>query len=169
MAKNILITEEAVKESLQIDSFRNLSKDKIMQFASLIPNMDKDVAISIINQFPAYAESAISMIEQFKNMCDSTIEANTVSNGEAILAYKKVLEYLCEILKKDTITSDERQKITEQMIEVADKISEKDTENKEFLLGIIKTGASIVGGTLLFGAVILGANVKGVNLPKLKK
>jgi hypothetical protein len=29
-------------------------KKKIMEFASLIPNMDKDVAISIINQFPAY-------------------------------------------------------------------------------------------------------------------
>ena len=81
MSRSALVTEEAVKEALQIDSFRNLSKDKIMQFASMIPNMDKDVAISIINQFPSYAESAISMVEQLKNTCDSAIEANKDSNA----------------------------------------------------------------------------------------
>ncbi|MCI8658553.1 MAG: hypothetical protein HFF72_14240, partial [Oscillospiraceae bacterium] len=46
------ISEEAVKRALKIDSFRNLSKDKVMQFASMIPYMDRDVAIAIINQFP---------------------------------------------------------------------------------------------------------------------
>ena len=50
-----LVSEDQVKKALQIDSFRNLSKDKIMEFASFIPHMDKDVAIAIINQFPAYA------------------------------------------------------------------------------------------------------------------
>ena len=74
MAK--MITEQQVKDALQIDSFRNLSKEKIMEFASLIPNMDKDVAISIINQFPAYAESSRKMLEQFKNVCDTVLENN---------------------------------------------------------------------------------------------
>ena len=100
MSRSALVTEEAVKEALQIDSFRNLSKDKIMQFASMIPNMDKDVAISIINQFPSYAESAISMVEQLKNTCDSAIEANKDSNADSIRAYKRILDDLGEVLKK---------------------------------------------------------------------
>lgn len=61
-----LVFEDQVKKALQIDSFRNLSKDKIMEFASLIPHMDKEVAIAIINQFPAYVESSRNMIEQYK-------------------------------------------------------------------------------------------------------
>ena len=168
MSRSALVTEEAVKEALQIDSFRNLSKDKIMQFASMIPNMDKDVAISIINQFPSYAESAISMVEQLKNTCDSAIEANKDSIADSIRAYKRILDDLGEVLKKDNITSEERQRKAEQMILIADKISDKDTENKEFLANVVKTGASLVGGALVLGAVILGVNVKGVNLPKLK-
>lgn len=44
------VSEDAVKHALKIDSFRNLSKDKVMQFASMIPYMDKEVAIAIINQ-----------------------------------------------------------------------------------------------------------------------
>lgn len=168
MSKHVMLTEEAVKEALQIDSFRNLSKEKIMQFASMIPNMDKDVAIGIINQFPSYTESAISMIEQLKNMCDIAIDANKDSNRDAIQAYKKVLDDLGEVLKSKNITSEERQKIADQMILVADKIADKDSENKEFLAGVIKTGASVAVGALFFGAVILGVNVKGVKLPKLK-
>ena len=35
--KNLLVSEEQVKNALKIDSFRNLSKDKIMEFVSLIP------------------------------------------------------------------------------------------------------------------------------------
>lgn len=45
MAK--MLTEQQVKDALQIDSFRNLSKVKIMELAFLIPNMDKNVAISM--------------------------------------------------------------------------------------------------------------------------
>lgn len=92
MAK--MITEQQVKDALQIDSFRNLSKEKIMEFASLIPNMDKDVAISIINQFPAYAESSRKMLEQFKNVCDAALENNKDSQKDAILAYRKILDDL---------------------------------------------------------------------------
>lgn len=46
MAQN-LVSEEQVKEALQINKFCEISKDKIMEFVSLIPNMDKEVAIAI--------------------------------------------------------------------------------------------------------------------------
>ncbi|QWV86967.1 hypothetical protein KQ224_02285 [Streptococcus parasuis] len=56
----------------------------------------------------------------------------------------------------------------EQMITIADRISAKDTENKEFLNGIIKYGVPIIGGALVLGAAILGVNVKGTKIPTLK-
>ena len=89
-----LVSEDQVKKALHIDSFRNLSKDKIMEFASLIPNMDKDVAISIINQFPAYAESSRNMIEQYNVMCDKILQSNDDSRRDAVMAYKTVLDDL---------------------------------------------------------------------------
>ena len=46
-----LVSEDQVKKALHIDSFRNLSKDKIMEFASLIPNMDKDVQFLLLTSF----------------------------------------------------------------------------------------------------------------------
>lgn len=167
MAK-YMATENEVKKALAIDSFRNMSKEKIMEFVSAIPNMDKDVAIKIIEQFPAYTESANNMLAQLNVMCSNAMKENGESQKEAIEAYKKILDDLGELLKKEAITVEARMKITEQMITVADRISAKDTENKDFLNGIIKYGVPIIGGALVLGAAILGVNVKGTKIPTLK-
>ena len=167
MAK-YMATENEVKKALAIDSFRNISKDKIMEFVSAIPNMDKEVAIKIIEQFPSYAESANNMIAQLNTMCSNAMKENGESQKEVIEAYKKILDDLGELLKKDAITAEERTQITKQMIDIADRISAKDTENKEFLSGITKYGGHIIVSALVLGAVILGVNVKGVKIPTIK-
>lgn len=100
-----LVSESDVKSALNIDSFRNLSKDKIMEFVSLIPNMDKDVALAIINQFPAYSEMAKCMVEQMTTTCDAAIAENTSSQNTVYAAYRKILDDLGEILKCEDITA----------------------------------------------------------------
>ena len=155
-----LVSEEQVKKALQIDSFRNLSKDKIVEFASLIPHMDKDVAIAIINQFPAYVESSRNMIEQYNAMCDKVLQSNDDSRKDAVMAYKTILDDL-------SILPEQQEKITDKMILVADKIADLHEDNRNFLEGIIKYGTPLIGGALLLGAVILGVNVKGTKLPTI--
>ena len=164
-----LITEKSVKEALGITSFRNLSKEKIVEFISLIPNIDKDVAVQIINQFPAYSEMAGAMIAQLNAMCDNAIKEAGASQKDSIAAYKLILSDLGELLKKDNISSEERADITDKMIMIADRISAKDSEFKEFLLNTLKIGVPIIGGALILGAAILGVNARGTKIPKLKK
>ena len=163
-----LLTEESVKKAMNINSFRNLSKDKVMEFVSLIPSMDKELAIAIVNQFPAYAEMAGDMVQCMVKMCDQALDANNESQKDAIEAYKTVLSSLGDLLERENITEEERTSITEKMIEVADKISAKDTENKVFIQNLIKYGSSVLGGALVLGAVILGVNAKGKNIPKIR-
>lgn len=162
-----LVSEDQVKKALQIDSFRNLSKDKIMEFASLIPHMDKEVAIAIINQFPAYVESSRNMIEQYNAMCDKVLQSNDDSRKDTVMAYKTILDDLSILLKQDGITPEQQEKITDKMILVADKIADLHEDNRNFLEEIIKYGTPLIGGALLLGAVILGVNVKGTKLPTI--
>lgn len=167
MAK--LLTEQQVKDALKIDSFRNLTKEKVMEFTSLIPNLDKEVALNIINQFPAFAKSSKIMLDQFKNICTQALENAKDNQEEVILAYRKIIDDLGESLNKDELTSDERNNIIEKMIELADRISDKDTEYKQFLVNIIKHSANLTAGIALLSVAILGVNVKGFNLPTIKK
>ena len=164
-----LVTAEDVKNALNIDSFRNISKDKLIEFVSLIPNMDKDVAIAIINQFPAYTEMVSGMVCTLDEMCDAIMEKASDSQKESIAAYKMILADLGVLLKKENISAEERDRIAEKMILVADRISSKDSEFKSFLLDMFKAATPIIGGALVLGAVILGVNAKGTKIPSLKK
>lgn len=166
MSKTLVSVEE-VKNALKIDSFRNLSKDKIMEFVSLIPNMDKEVAIKIIEQYPAFAKLSESMVAQLNKMCDTALEKNEESQRLTIQAYKQILDELSNQLHMEDISKEEREKITKQMIEIVDKISVKDTENKAFIDKMVKYSTGFAIGALVLGAAILGVNIKGKDIPKL--
>ena len=166
MSKTFVSVEE-VKNALKIDSFRNLSKDKIMEFVTLIPNMDKEVAIKIIEQYPAFAKLSESMVAQLNKMCDTALEKNEESQRLTIQAYKQILDELSNQLHMEDISKEEREKITKQMIEIADKISVKDTENKAFIDKMVKYSTGFAIGALVLGAAILGVNIKGKDIPKL--
>lgn len=60
-----------------------------MEFVSLIPNMDKDVALSIINQFPAYVEYAGQMVATLKEICGTILEKADESQKATIESYQK--------------------------------------------------------------------------------
>ena len=164
-----LITEDQVKDALGLESFRNITKNKIMEFVSLIPNMDKEVAKVIINQFPAFASAATTMVVQLKEMCDSVLNSNKESQNAAIEAYKKVLDDLGELLKKDELSPEERENIIEHMVTIADKISLKDTENKEFLNHVLNGLKWFSGMVIVVGAAILGVKIKDTKIPSLRK
>lgn len=162
-----LVSIEEVKNALKIDNFRNLSKDKIMEFVSLIPNMDKEVAIKIIEQYPAFAKLSESMVAQLNKMCDTALEKNEESQRLTIQAYKQILDELSNQLHMEDISKEEREKITKKMIEIADKISVKDTENKAFIDQMAKYKVGFAICALVLSAAIFGVNIKGKDIPKL--
>lgn len=109
------------------------------------------------------------MLDQFKNICTQALENAKDNQKEVIIAYRKIIDDLGESLNKYELTPDERNNIIEKMIEVADGMSVKDAENKQFLQNILKQGANLTLAVVFLGTAILGLNVKGFDLPKIKK
>lgn len=107
-------TEEQVKDALQINSFREISKAKLMEFVSLIPNMDKDVALAIIGQFPTYSDCAKVMISELKSMCSNVIADNSDSRGAYVAAYNGILDSLHKELSRDDLSAEDRVYITKK-------------------------------------------------------
>lgn len=157
MAKHLPIkfpTEDSVKKALKINSFRELSKDKVMQFASMIPYMDKEVAIAVINQFPTYAEFVKVIISVYMETSNKILEDNKESQMAAIHGYQTILDSLSKKLEESN-TEEERKSITDDMISVADKIAEIDEKNKKFLS---KTVTKILAGVVVAVAAV-GAGI----------
>lgn len=164
------VNENAVKKALKIDSFRNLSKEKVMQFASMIPYMDKEVAMKVIDQFPVYADFGKAAIEQYTKTCDNILEKNKESQEAVIHGYQTILDVLAKRMDKENLTEEERKSITEDIIAVADKIAEADLNNKKFLDRMGNKILLGVGMITLAVAAALGvnANLGGGDIPELE-
>lgn len=159
---NRLLTADQVKEYLNITDFRHMTRDKLIEFVSAIPNMDKEVAIKTIEQFPEFSGYAKVLVGHYEAMCKSILEKNGSSVQTVMGGYKQTLDVLGEITKADDLDQADRRFFAEKMVEVADKMADFDATNKSFLAGVTKYATWFAGGILLICAAVLGVRVRGV-------
>ncbi len=151
MAKTL--SEEKVLKKLGIPDFRHMTKDKVVQFASMLHKMDPAVAMKIIDQFPQYRQLASEMVDFYQEVAKNILMANASSMQPFYDACSSILSTLQKELEDNDITADERTIINKQMIEVAHMIGEKDTENKHFIASLVKW-LGIGLGTIIGGAFV---------------
>lgn len=163
-----LVSKEDVKEALNIKTFREMSGEKIVEFISLLPNMDKEVALSIVKQYPEFNKYSSYIVSQIKELSSEALKTNDNSQSEVLASYNKTLEVLESYSKKDGLSHSEVMETVEKMIVVNDKMNEKDTENKDFLKDVLKDNRILYFGIAALGLTLLGVNAKGIKLPKLK-
>lgn len=145
-------SEDAVKRALEIDSWRNLSKDKVLQFAAMMPDMDTEVAIRIIEQFPQFKAFALDALNVLEKGYRSALDANVHSQDAAHRAFQDTRDAIKGQLDRNDLGPDARRHLIECLMELAKMESAKDSENKRFLdsnLGKVVAGA----GALALGAV----------------
>ena len=164
---NRLMTEEQVKEYLGIPDFRHASKDVLVRFVSSIPYINKDVAIKIIEQYPAYCTCAQAFVQHYSALCDKLLIDNSKSVEAAMKGYQTTLDTISELAKMENITADERHRYAETMVFIADKMAALDAENKRYHEEMARTYRYVIGICIFIGATILGVNIKGVKIPRL--
>lgn len=154
-----LESEDEIKKALQIDSWRNLSKDKVMKFAAMMPDMDKDVALSVVAQFPAFTRFALGALNFLEKASESTQAANKSSQERVHDAYREARAVLKGELDQENLSPEDRRFILESILNTADKESGKDTENKRFLEDLFSKGAIAAGAAVLASLVFVGGKI----------
>ena len=61
-------------------------------------------------------------------------------------------------LSNELLSVEDKKIINEQMIDIANKMSAKDSEKNQIISTIVNNGQKIMVGVLIVGAAILGAN-----------
>ena len=162
-------SETAVKKALRIDSFRNLSKEKVMEFASMIPYMEKEFAMEMIKQFPVYAEFAKAFINNYTDVCKEILAINNESFKTVVLSHQIVLEAFAKQIENTELTSEEREFYSNKMIEEAEKITELYLQQQKFHERILTNIGGIITIALVTGATILGLKViSNDDLPEIE-
>ena len=81
-------SEEQIMNALEITSWRNLSKDHMMRFATMMPDMDPEVAEKIVEQFPEFKLFAIDALNVMEKRHESTLSHNQQSQDSVHRAFQ---------------------------------------------------------------------------------
>ncbi len=150
------LTEAQVLEKLNIPDFRHLSKDNVMSFASMIQDMDPEVAKKALEQFPDFAKSTMDALKDIKSVIDKSFEDDKESANQCYALYNRIQNALEKCLDNDNLSFEERKYYIEQMKEVAQMASAKDSEGKKF-----KWSSLAVFGTIAIAAIGTMAAILG--------
>lgn len=125
---------------------------------SMLPYMDPEVAKKALEQFPAFADLARTIVTEYKVIVDTLIKDNASSQNSVYGSCNNILDSLRDELLRDDLTPEERDRIEDKMIEVAKILSEKDSENKKFLTKVMVIVGITVSAVTGAAAAILGSN-----------
>ena len=156
---NRTLSEQKVLTKLDIPDFRHLTKDKVIAFASLLPQMDTEVAKKALEQFPNFASTSLEVMKEYKSILENAIASNSETTKASIDMYNQVMVSLQKMADDDNLTFDERVYILEQMKEIAILVDKKDTESKNTTLKIISIAGTVALGLVAALSATLGSKV----------
>lgn len=161
------LTESEVLRQLDIPDFRHLTKDKVMSFASLLNDMDPEVAKKAIEQFPEFAKMALDALKDYKGVIEKAFDKNSESSQQCFSIYNEIESALSACAQQEDISFEEKRYYIDKMFEVAKMAEEKDRENKNFTWKMMATFSTVVVAVIGVGAGALGGHFN-INLPKPK-
>ena len=152
------ISEQKVLHKLGIPDFRHMTKEKVVEFATILPKMDPEVAKAALAQFPNFKDLSLALVDQYKEVIDAVLHENRAGQEAFYEACNLILETMRDELGQEGLTSEDRDRIETRMIDVAQRLQENISENREFLKSIARNAALAMGFVLALSGALLGAN-----------
>jgi hypothetical protein len=147
--------EIEVMKALGIDSFRNLSRDNVLRFAAMMPDIDKDVALKIVEQYPEFKAFAVDALNAIERVQENALASNEESQADVHQGWHEVREILNGQLDDEKLAWEQRSHILDLLMETGHQESAKDSE-KEMSRNVL-TG---IGALVLVGLVLVGGRVR---------
>lgn len=161
---SVILSEAEALDKLNIPDWRHLSKDKFLNFVSMLPDLDANIAQKALEQFPAFAETTRSVLSDYKVLAEKGLEANTSSTMSSHDARISIIHSLEQLLVRDDLSFQQKMEVASLMSQLADKMDQKDTENKTFIAGLLKFFGLLTAGCLVLCFTLLcGKSSDGVS------
>lgn len=149
-------SEDELKKALEVSSWRNLSRDKMIRFAAMMPDMDRELALKIVGQFPEFKRFALDALNVIEKGHESALAHNQRSQEIFYQGNREIRAILERQLEKDVLTWEQKKFIIEQIMETGKREFEKDSENKRFLDAMFGKLAAAGAAAVVLGVAVLG-------------
>ena len=140
--------DDQIKKALGIGSWRELSKEGVTRFVAMTPDMDKEVALKIVEQLPAFTDFALEAVNVMQKAQEAALADNRQSQAQVHEAWQEIREILKGHLDEEDLTWEQKRELFELIMETGKQESAKDTENKQFqkemYMELLKFGGGVV-------------------------
>lgn len=154
------ISEAAALKKLDIPDFRHLTKDKVSQFVSLLPQMPPEVQKKALEQFPNFAKTVSGAVAEYKEIVLGVISSNDRSMESYRAEALSIINALEKLLERDDLSFEDKKYVTETLLKVHQMSHEKDSENKKFNWALVGASAAFLASAVAALASALGGNSK---------
>lgn len=137
------LSEAKVLKALDIPDFRHMTKDKVVSFVSMLPQMDPEVARFALEQFPSFAETTRELVHCMKENLSALIGANSENMAEFNARCQEALSCFEDQLSREDLSEEGQKMVIDGIVGILTAMSQKDSENKDFLKDIF-TGVLIL-------------------------
>lgn len=156
-------SELDVKQMLGIETWKNLSKDKLLQFLEAVPEIDREVALQLVRQIPEITACAKVALEDAAEAYAGLLSANAQNMAALHELDLAVLDTLRNELSND-LTVEERMWVLGEIRDWHARTHLKDTENKAFLSAQfdkrLAMGLTVAGSVAV---LVLGVASRGMS------
>jgi hypothetical protein len=152
-------SEDAVKKALGIESWRNLSKANVMRFAALMPDMNREVMLAIVTQFPAFTQFAVKTLAGLGEAARGTRESNDASQERLEEGRANLRAAIERELARDDLSMEDRKYWVDQLQKCLADQGQDDARNKAFLRDVLNREHVTTGVALLAAVVFVGGRV----------
>ena len=153
------LTEQQVLKKIGKPDFRHITKDDVVHLATMLPQMDIEVAKKVIEQFPEYGKNIVLLAQEYNEIAGTVRESNEKTVNRCIEICDRVIDDYQKKLDKENISEEDKKFYASQIIEVLHIMADLNKENQNFLLSFLRENKGLII-TLVFA---LGAAL-GVKL-----
>ncbi|MDR0861655.1 MAG: hypothetical protein LBN30_02630 [Oscillospiraceae bacterium] len=155
------LNEKQTLKKLGIDAWDKLSREKFGNYIHLIPKVDKEVRLKILEQLPEILTFTTELVQTVVSAQRDITQKNHDTTSEVISALESILKSLDQLSQRPELTFEQIQYICDKQVEIAHLLVKLDENNKNFLVEVLKGVAGLGIAALAVIAVVFGAKELG--------
>ena len=113
-----LMTEKDVLAKLGVKDFRSISKENIINFASMLQEMEPEVAIKALEQVPEFGKVTVAALEDYKVYAEKTLDCESAETQTFMTLCDKRIRALERCVASDDVTPEERMHYADMISEI---------------------------------------------------
>ncbi len=160
--------EKAFLSYYGYDDGRNIKMKDMVGMFSALNELEPEVAMKAIEQFPELARTTVTMAKQFCEMSLDTLKKHQESSKDTLLFLRERANFIEGLVNAGLTNEEDIHYFLDKLMELSHMAVEVHKNDQNFFLKLIKENGTYIGGFLLLTVVTLGVNGK-IKVPEVVK